>query len=558
MNRRSGDLDSAIELLDSRGARLAYQNLGGSGKDAAVKDFRISRTGNYTIRATRYQGRGSGEYALALRGGPPPTLTPATTATPAPASAPLPTAAPAPASQPTEIPTPDFTSSSDLLSRYGIRVRAVRQHELLYPANGEITSASLKALTVRNALYYNLESGSLEACFPDGTGLFFHEYGDNSSQRRRIAPLAKYQADNLTCVQVSDWFGTIVRVDATDAAYRLLESQTGDYRQLLISRISRGMPNPLALARVAAACLAGDLYNRFITGPSGQFSYAFSSVLYNDAKAIYAAVDEHVSQVAQDLVDFLVEETQVINILADEFADNATEYVLEQMDEHDIEIPGEEQVQEWVQESLHALEVTKEFALDVVEKVHIGALGLRVGNAFVRQAQHLPKGLSLTQKAVELVKAPLKAVWRDTFHHFYRQPVDIAKKVGSKVADTALKTGKVIKAKAILIKNFTVALTVKLKALVLVAAASPAVAGAKVVAAAAIFAVIARGTTGAIHDIISGKHDAFFEQRQREAREVRDNCFSLASSELRSLSEERRQVVLNNIRELMATYGIDA
>ena len=87
MNRRSGDLDSAIELLDSRGARLAYQNLGGSGKDAAVKDFRISRAGNYTIRATRYQGRGSGEYALALRGGPPPTLTPATTDTPAPTSA---------------------------------------------------------------------------------------------------------------------------------------------------------------------------------------------------------------------------------------------------------------------------------------------------------------------------------------------------------------------------------------------------------------------------------------------------------------------------------------
>ena len=83
----------------------------------------------------------------------------------------------------------------------------------------------------------------------------------------------------------------------------------------------------------------------------------------------------------------------------------------------------------------------------------------------------------------------------------------------------------------------------------------PAVVAAKSVAAGAIWAVIGYGSVRAIYDIIDGKHDEFFAQREAEAREHRNSCFGALNS-ISNIRPDNLRIIRNSFNELLDLYGI--
>ena len=69
MNKTSGDLDPLLRLLDADGDGLTSNDDGGADRNALISDFSAPYTGEYTIRATRYNGAdgsSAGAYELTL------------------------------------------------------------------------------------------------------------------------------------------------------------------------------------------------------------------------------------------------------------------------------------------------------------------------------------------------------------------------------------------------------------------------------------------------------------------------------------------------------------
>ncbi len=74
MQRRSGDLDAYIKIVDSFGVILDFNDdrIGGNTKDAAIDAFVVPEDGTYFIFATRYgqrSGPSTGNFSLSLREG---------------------------------------------------------------------------------------------------------------------------------------------------------------------------------------------------------------------------------------------------------------------------------------------------------------------------------------------------------------------------------------------------------------------------------------------------------------------------------------------------------
>ena len=65
MDGRSG-LDAYLELLDSRGSRVASNDDGGSGRNALINDYRVERSGDFVIVARAYNHASTGGYTLTL------------------------------------------------------------------------------------------------------------------------------------------------------------------------------------------------------------------------------------------------------------------------------------------------------------------------------------------------------------------------------------------------------------------------------------------------------------------------------------------------------------
>ena len=66
MNRSSGGLDPYLELLDSRGNRLASNDDSGSNRNALIEGYRVGREGDFVIVARAYNNGSSGSYTLTL------------------------------------------------------------------------------------------------------------------------------------------------------------------------------------------------------------------------------------------------------------------------------------------------------------------------------------------------------------------------------------------------------------------------------------------------------------------------------------------------------------
>ena len=109
-----------------------------------------------------------------------------------------------------------------------------------------------------------------------------------------------------------------------------------------------------------------------------------------------------------------------------------------------------------------------------------------------------------------------------------------------------------VKGSAVAIKKAFVA---KLKVLGASAKAVLTGTAAKTMAAGLVWVVIARGTTGAIYDIIDGKYDEYYAQRDAEVRRIRQQCFH-NMSQIGNLSPENFRIIQNSFDELMKSYGL--
>jgi len=68
MDKTSGSIDPLLRLYNSSGSELAENDDGGSGNNARISNYRISRAGEYTIHTLRYATGASGGYRLTLSG----------------------------------------------------------------------------------------------------------------------------------------------------------------------------------------------------------------------------------------------------------------------------------------------------------------------------------------------------------------------------------------------------------------------------------------------------------------------------------------------------------
>ena len=70
LDRASGNLDPVLELRDSSGSELTSNDDGGSNRNSLISDYRLRSSGEYRIRARRFNSRdgsSSGDYSLSLR-----------------------------------------------------------------------------------------------------------------------------------------------------------------------------------------------------------------------------------------------------------------------------------------------------------------------------------------------------------------------------------------------------------------------------------------------------------------------------------------------------------
>ena len=408
MARASRSLDPKLRLYTSAGRALAES--AGTREVAEIRDFRIPASGSFTIRAVRIGG--AGDYRLSLFGAKP---------TPPPS----PTLEPTATTPPTATSTPTlqglYNSSDELMSDHGIRLTAPgsMQWEVIYPAVSEDIPYDLlgdlqllDSASIRTDAYYP----RVEVCFPDGEGIFLQGYWHSGDTTMKLAPLIKRQVGNLTCVNVTvaSRSDTILRVNDRGLDLRHLR---GDAQCELVDRIYRAMPNPLAFVGWSALCLVQEFYNVFLTSPIGEFSYAFSKALYNDTKAIYSAAKSAVDKFANTIVEAIVEGSELVHDFVSENAEAAVEYVANQMETRGIELPTDDEVEEWVVEFFHGefypsdsesetITLGKSSALDrVFHNLAEGAFVSGTILAVVNQAQHLPRGLSNAQKVSELLRA---------------------------------------------------------------------------------------------------------------------------------------------------------
>ena len=113
----------------------------------------------------------------------------------------------------------------------------------------------------------------------------------------------------------------------------------------------------------------------------------------------------------------------------------------------------------------------------------------------------------------------------------------------------------ILKGKAVLLTKLPGIMLSAAKAKFAVIAKAPAFVAAKAVAAGVVWVVIARGTTGAIYDIIDGKYDEYYAQRDAEVRRIRQQCFH-NMSQMGNLSPENFRIIQNSFDELMKSYGL--
>ena len=460
---------------------------------------------------------------------------------------------------PTPTPVPGYTSSRALMADHGIRVSTPYRFSLTYPTPSEDTQDSrLSNLQILDAatLYIEGPDKRAEVCFPAGDGRFLLRYRDDGEFK--VAPLQKRLSGDLTCVNVSmpQW-GTIVRVANSDATETLWDSAKGDYRKHLIGRIGQAMPNPVAFLQFSTLCLVSDLYNHFMTSPIADFSVAFSNVLYNDVKHIQNEITENIIAARDYFVEQLMESPYVYNFVT-EFAEPIIEHIAHKMESLEIEFPTEEQLNHWAHEAYDTLEDV----WDIAEKTHTLAtlatflkeVPVRALSGMKNHAFNLPDGLTSVQKVKTTLEAGRTGGWRGLVQ-FTNHEVLKAKSL-MHAAVTKPKAGfAILKGKAVLLTKLPGIMLSAAKAKFAVIAKAPAFVAAKAVAAGVVWVVIARGTTGAIYDIIDGKYDEYYAQRDAEVRRIRQQCFH-NMSQIGNLSPENFRIIQNSFDELMKSYGL--
>ncbi len=76
LNRVDAGLDPLVELLDSRGVRLAFNDDNGGDRNSLIPSFRLPAAGSYTIRALSFNNQSGGWFELALARAAPPQPAP--------------------------------------------------------------------------------------------------------------------------------------------------------------------------------------------------------------------------------------------------------------------------------------------------------------------------------------------------------------------------------------------------------------------------------------------------------------------------------------------------
>ena len=461
-------------------------------------------------------------------------------------------------------PASPFISAADLQARHNIKAAVQDEYELIYPATLDDVihdlKASLKPVDALNFALTNPAAG-IELCYAETTGLAFLFLPDHPQWQAR--PLQYYKSGADSCVFVANEDdGVIVRSRPTKDSQAAWQSAMTGYRLDLAAGVIDALPNPAAAAAATAACFAADVFNSFQTTPVARFSYSFSVVLYDDTKIIYSAIESAVDAMAAEIVDLVMEESSLLYDVITPYVDQAAEYVAAKMDESGIEAPTEAQLQQWLDEFLHELWETVELVGEGLHKMHeihvlkeLSKIAGRAVSSAAKQGLHLKPGLSHAQQAGEIIKAGGKGAWRGALQ-LKSELAKTAKTVYHAAANKAAGLAKLAKVKALMVKKLTVYMVAQAKLAIASALTPHVVLGAQTFAAGAVFAVLARGTTGAIHDIISGRHDAFFAQRKAEAREIRDRCYNNVVPELGNLSDANRLAIVNGIKQLFATYGM--
>ena len=461
-------------------------------------------------------------------------------------------------------PASPFISAADLQARHSIKAAVQDEYELIYPAALDDVihdlKASLKPVDALNFALTNPAAG-IELCYAETTGLAFLFLPDHPQWQAR--PLQYYKSGADSCVFVANEDdGVIVRSRPTKDSQAAWQSAMTGYRLDLAAGVIDALPNPAAAAAATAACFAADVFNSFQTTPVARFSYSFSVVLYDDTKIIYSAIESAVDAMAAEIVDLVMEESSLLYDVITPYVDQAAEYVAAKMDESGIEAPTEAQLEQWLDEFLHELWETVELFGEGLHKMHeihvlkeLSKIAGRAVSSAAKQGLHLKPGLSHAQQAGEIIKAGGKGAWRGALQ-LKSELAKTAKTVYHAAANKAAGLAKLAKVKALMVKKLTVYMVAQAKLAIASALTPHVVLGAQTFAAGAVFAVLARGTTGAIHDIISGRHDAFFAQRKAEAREIRDRCYNNVVPELGNLSDANRLSIVNGIKQLFATYGM--
>ena len=461
-------------------------------------------------------------------------------------------------------PASPFISAADLQARHSIKAAVQDEYELIYPAALDDVIHDLKAsLKPVDALDFALANpaAGIELCYAETTGLAFLFLPDHPQWQAR--PLQYYKSGADSCVFVANEDdGVIVRSRPTKDSQAAWQSAMTGYRLDLAAGVIDALPNPAAVAAATAACFAADVFNSFQTTPVARFSYSFSVVLYDDTKIIYSAIESAVDAMAAEIVDLVMEESSLLYDVITPYVDQAAEYVAAKMDEHNVEVPTEAQLQQWLDEFLHELWETVELVGEGLHKMHeiqvlkeLSKIAGRAVSSAAKQGLHLKPGLSHAQQAGEIIKAGGKGAWRGALQ-LKSELAKTAKTVYHAAANKAAGLAKLAKVKALMVKKLTVYMVAQAKLAIASALTPHVVLGAQTFAAGAVFAVLARGTTGAIHDIISGRHDAFFAQRKEEGRQARDNCYGKVVPELGNLSDANRLSIVNGIKQLFATYGM--
>ena len=380
-----------------------------------------------------------------------------------------------------------------------------------------------------------------------------------------------------------------MRVADSDAASNLAQESVGSHREQLIARIRNAMPNPIAFASYSTSCLVASVYNDFISSPLADFSVAFTKVLYDDSKAIYNGIKSTAESLAQEITEYLFNNTELIYVLLNEqwsAISPRLERVWGITEAAGIRPGAQRLLSVGTGETIGpAADVAEIGGLDLTIDLNADAVDLSAEDQqLVNELSSLWEGYDIAAKIVAVLKtavlsqgaleaaaqalkhaAPglgnvakgkvgLEALGKHLFRQGVKHPWSGAKAKFLKAA----KTLKVAKAKLVVAKALIPKMVVGIKAAFLAKLkASAAFVSPVAIPAAtvAVYAVILRGTTGAIYDILTGEYDDYYAKRDTEKARILKQCEDNLSR-MGNISLENRRIIKNSFDELLKSYGL--